>query len=500
LASALKIECVDKLGVLLTTPKRIKILVGGRASTKSTFVADYVLSKVASGQRWCCGREYQNSIEDSVHSLLIDEIERCEFPGFSPMATEIQHASEGKAFYRGLARNITSLKGINAHGLWIEEGESLSAQTIKILTASIRVSAKEAQEARRQGIEIRVPEIWVTMNRGSSKDPIAVKFLERAEKQLAKTGFYEDDMVMVVNVNYDENPWFHESGLEQERLDDLEHMSTAEYDHKWNGAYSDTVDGAIIRPEWFDAAIDAHKLDRLKKVFKPLGAVVAAHDPFDDGNDAGGFAVRHGSIITHVSTKDSGEIDEACDWATDLAKEHKADWFVWDGDGMGTGLKRQVQIAFENTRTDYHMYKGSLAGSGQDHALETYLPVEGEGYENAKTHAETFKNNRSQYYSKLALRFYNTYKCVIRGEYIDPDEMISIDSDGVEDMALLRSEISRIPKKPRNNSGLIWLMSKDDMKNLLKIESPNMADSVAMTLANPDKRKNSAPIQFETWA
>lgn len=485
MGSALKIECIDKLGVLISKPKRIKILVGGRASTKSTFVADYVLSKVASGQRWCCGREYQNSIEDSVHSLLSDEVERCEFGGFRVMGSEIQHESGGKAFYRGLARNITSLKGINSHGLWIEEGESLSAQTLKVLTASIRVSAKESKDAKLRGEEIRIPEIWITMNRGSSKDPIAQKFLERAERGLTDCGYYEDDMMVAINVNYDENPWFLESGLEQERLDDKEHMSEAEYDHKWNGAYSDSIDGAIIKAEWFDAAIDAHKLDRLKKAFEPHGALVAAHDPFDDGDDAGGYALRHGSIIKHVAMKEEGEIDVVCDWATDLARQHGADCFVWDGDGMGTGLKRQIQLAFDGTRTDYHMFKGSLSGSGQDNAKLPYMPIDGEGHEKVKTHDETFKNNRAQFYTKLALKFYNTYKCVIRGEYIDPDDMISIDSDGVENMALLRSEVCRIPKKLRNNSGLHWLMSKEDMKTILKIDSPNLADPVMMTLANP---------------
>ena len=493
--SSVKIECIDKLGVLLTKPKRIKILVGGRASTKSTFVADYVLSRVSdAGERWCCGREYQNSIEDSVHSLLTDEIDRCGFEGFDPRAKDIVHASGGRAFYRGLARNITSLKGINAHGLWIEEGESLSAATIKVLTASIRVSAKDAQDYKDADIEIKVPEIWITMNRGASKDPIAQKFLARAEKELDRCGFYEDDMVMIVNVNYDENPWFEESGLEQERLDDLEYMTTAEYDHKWHGHYSDSVDGAIIRPEWFDACVDAHKIDRLVNTFKPHGAIIAAHDPFDDGDDAGGYAVRHGSIITKVSSKDTGEIDVVCDWATGLAHNHNVDWFVWDGDGMGTGLKRQVSDAFAGTKTKYHMFRGSLSGKGQDNAEKIYMPQSGDEHTKPKTYAETFKNNRAQKYALLAARCYNTYKCVIKGEWIDPDEMISFDSDGIDNLSGLRSEICRIPKKP-NPNGLIQIMSKQEMKTL-GIDSPNESDSVMMTLFIPDVVAEPIKLNF----
>lgn len=482
-SAALKIECVDKLGVLLIKPKRIKILVGGRASTKSTFVADYVLSKVSAGERWCCAREIQNTIEDSVHVLLSDEIDRCGFNGFTVLGTEITHVSGGRAFYKGLSRNVTSLKGLNCQGLWIEEGEGLSAATIKVLTASIRVSAKDAQKARELGLGIIVPEIWITMNRGASKDPIAQKFLKRAEKELDRCGYYEDDMMIVIQINYDENPWFLESGLEGERLDDKEYMDDAEYDHKWGGAYSDSVEGAIIKPAWFDAAVDAHKIDKLQNIFEPHGAVIAAHDPSDTGEDAKGFVIRHGSIIKLVKAKDTGEIDEGCDWATGLAIQNYADWFVWDGDGMGTGLKRQVSTAFAGTVIKYHMFRGSLSGKRQDNAEKIYQPQYGDEHTKPKTYMDTFKNNRSQFYSMLATRFYNTYRCVIKGEYVNPDEMISIDSKGVDNLVGLRSEVCRIPQKD-NANGLIQIMSKKEMK-LLGIDSPNESDALMMSLFVP---------------
>lgn len=495
-SESIRIECVNKLGVLLTKPKRIKILVGGRASTKSTFVTDYVLSRISDArERWCCSREYQNSIDDSVHSLLCDEIERCGYEGFNITRTEITHSNGGKAFYRGLARNITSLKGINAHGLWIEEGESLSEATLKVLTASIRVSAKDAQIYKKRGIQGRVPEIWITMNRGSRKDPVAVKFLARAEKELARCGYYEDDTIMVVQINYDENPWFKDSGLEQERLDDKAYMTPEEYEQKWHGAYSDTVKGAIIRPEWFDACVDAHKIERLKNVFTPHGALIAAHDPSDEGEDDKGYACRHGSIIKYVKSKSTGEIDDGCDWATDLAIAHGASWFVWDGDGMGAGLKRQVSTAFTGTPIKYHMYRGSLSGKGQDNADEIYMPVYGGEHKKPETYAETFKNNRAQYYTELASRCYNTYRCVIKEQYVDPDLMISFDSDGIDDMVNFRSEICRIPKK-KNNNGLIQIMNKEEMK-VLEIDSPNMADSVVMTLFIPPLPKQKLePLKY----
>ena len=95
------IEYAPKLSILGEKQKRIKIIVGGRGSTKSTFIADYVLAGMATGQLWCCAREYQNTIDESVHRLLLDEIDRLEIPGFTYDKSHINHESGGRNFYRG---------------------------------------------------------------------------------------------------------------------------------------------------------------------------------------------------------------------------------------------------------------------------------------------------------------------------------------------------------------------------------------------------------------
>ncbi len=485
------LRITDKLAWLLSKPKRIKIAVGGRGSQKSTGVGDIMIMFTDNGERICCSREFQNSIDDSVHENLTQEIERLGVEGFTLLANEIKSSNGGEIFYKGLARNITSLKSLaGVKKLWIEEGESASHKSLKVLTPSIRSSAADNNDGEDP------PEIWITMNRGHSTGAIAQKYLKRAEASLRKTGYYEDDLIMVVQVNWRDNPWFPPE-LEQERMDDYRNLSRSEYDSIWENSYDDSVVGAIIKPEWFDAAIDAHKLERLKKVFVPHGAKIASHDPFDDGNDAGGYALRHGSIIKYVKSKDSGEIDEVCDWATALAITHDADWFIWDGDGMGTGLKRQVSLAFDGTHTKYHIFKGSLSGKGQDNAQQVYMPESGDSNTKPKTYAQTFKNNRARYYTDLAVRFYNTYRCVVKGEYVDPDEMISIDSEGVDNMDSLKTQTCRIPKK-KNNNGLVQIMSKQDMK-VLDIDSPNDTDSIMMSLFSPKADAADVELVFTGW-
>ena len=515
MSKRIKVEYVKNLYPIFTKPKRIKIIVGGRGSTKSTGVADYVAAKMSAGELWCCARENQNSIEESVHRTILDEIGRLGIDGFEETKTSITHLpTGGRAFYRGLARNITSLKSTlsGIDGLWIEEGEDVSGNTLRVLTASVRLNAADTEalldgrkvesieelEAILAESDIKMPEIIITMNRGPRTGAIAQQWLSRAESELQRCGYYEDDLIMVVEMNYTDMPksWFIASGLEIERIDDEQKMSTAAYRAKWLSDYLDEVADSIIKPEWFDAAIDAHKLPHLAKAFEPKGAKFAAHDPSDTGDDPKGYSLRHGSIFLKILEKVDGEIDEGCDWATAMAIRDGADWFIWDGDGIGGGLKRQISTAFNGKDIRVHMYKGSLSGIGQDNAKEIYLPTDNDVFDaKPATYADTFTNNRSQYSIRSANLFYNTYRCVVKGEYVDPADMISIDSDGVESLDKLRSEVCRVPRK-RNNTGLIQIMSKQEMK-ALKIDSPNMWDCITMSQFQPMLETEWQPINYQ---
>jgi len=471
---------------LLTKPKRIKIAVGGRGSGKSISVGDIMLMCCANGERICATREFQNSIDDSVHESLKQEMERLGIEGLSTTNNDITSVSGGRIFYKGLARNITSLKSLaGIDKLWIEEGESVSEKSLRVLTPSVRSRAGENDDGENP------PEIWITMNRGSTADAVAQKYLRRAEADLAKQGYYEDDMCLIVECNYKDNKFF-PSELEQERLDDYENLSREMYDHIWEGRYNDSVEAAIIKPEWFDAAIDLHKNPKFEKDMKPLGYTVTAHDPSDAGYDSKGVAVRKGSVVLYADEMDRGEIDSGCEWALSIAKKYDSNWFVFDSDGMGAGLKGQIKRGLQGSRMKAHPYKGSLSGVAQDNAKKFYEPM---GEKRRATYKETFKNNRAQYSVALADRFYNSYRALVKGEYVDPDTMISIDSEGVDNMIKLRSEVCRIPEKI-NNSGLRQIMTKEEMKKL-EIDSPNMFDSLVMAFANPSEveRKEFKPMK-----
>lgn len=467
-----KLKINKKLEKLFYAKQQIIVLIGGRGSGKSIGVGDYLTFKMDTEDADIyCLREFQDSVSDSVHRVFADSIQkRLGLHGWDVQENKIVGPRGQRTVYKGANRNPDSMQSAQGYKYsWFEEAHRASQSSIDKLLPTI---------LRNPGAKC-----IFTANPQSSADPFSKRFITPYLKELEKDGIYEDDLHLVMVVNWRDNPWWND---EQERLRiwDYENLPRSKYDWIWEGKFNDHVDNSIIKSDWFDACIDAHKLERLKDAFTPHGAIISAHDPFDDGKDAGGFAVRHGSIIKCVKSKDKGEIDEVFDWASAEAKINKADWFVWDGDGMGTGLKRQASLSFDGTRTQYQMFKGGLSGKAQDNSEKIYQKEFGGKNSNPKTYQETFKNNRAQYYTMLADRVFNTYKAVVRGEYVDPDEMISFDTDGIEDLNSLRSQLCRIPRI-ENPSGLIQLMSKKEMKDKLELDSPNEADAVMMTMFIP---------------
>lgn len=439
-------------------PKRYKIALGGRGSAKSMTCADLLLMCAGrDGEKIGCFREYQNSIEDSIHSLLEDEIERLGATGFSVGKQTINHASGGLFRFAGLARNPESIKSMNGFKkFFVEEAQTISAKSLKLLTPTLREAGSE---------------VWMAANPLSSADPFSQRFIVPWEKELRANGFYEDDLHTIILMNYMDNPWF-PGVLEQERAHDEKTLSRAEYNHIWLGHYNDTVENAIISVDWFDAAIDAHK----KLGFKPLGAKIASHDPSDEGGDDDGYCLRHGSVILDVQSNPEGDVNEGCDWALGLAIEAQADYYTWDCDGMGVALKRQVGDTLDGKRIETVMFKGS---ESPDNPNQIYLQ---DKLKDQRTNKQVFRNKRAQHYWALRDRFAATYQAVTKGVYTDPDQLISLDSS-IEDMDSLRAEVCRIPKKS-NANGFIQIMSKEDMAKL-DIASPNMADALMMSMITP---------------
>jgi phage terminase large subunit len=466
-----------KFRPFLDTKKRFKVAIGGRGSGKSNTFADIFICDAMRGIKTACFREFQNSIDDSVHALLKGEIERLGFDGFDCQQNKILFNGEEMFKFRGLARNPEGVKSMYGFKrFWLEEGQTISFESLKALTPTLRTEESE---------------IWISANLRSLADPFSQRFFKPFERELRANGVYEDDLHLITWVNYHDNAMFPEV-LEQERVHDYTTLSRALYSHIWEGEPYDEVENSIVPLEWFEAAIDAHE----KLGFKGEGAIIAAHDPSDEGGDAKGYVLRHGAVVLDADEMTEGDVNVGCDWAIDKAIAGGADWFVWDCDGLGVTLKRQVDHALSGKKIDYFMYKGSESPENPEHE---YDPVDSTDPKKRKKNREAILNKRAQYYMRLAKRFHNTYRAVEKGEYINPDDMISL-SSSIEKMDQLRSEVCRIPLK-RNNSGKLQIMSKLEMaRKPYELPSPNMADSLMMAMGYvPEAKIVHEPIKFAGW-
>lgn len=209
----------------LFRPKRYKVLFGGRGSTKSWSAARALLILAAQSKiRVLCAREIQNSIEDSVHKLLKDQIALL---GWQDFFDTPQHAIRctltGSEFgFEGIRHNISKIRSWEgADFCWVEEAAKVSKSSWEVLIPTIRKTGSE---------------IWITFNPELDSDYTYEYFVANPP-----------DNAEVVMVNYWDNPWFPEVlRIEMEALRKRDFKS---YLHVWEGHCKEIVDGAIYADE-----------------------------------------------------------------------------------------------------------------------------------------------------------------------------------------------------------------------------------------------------------
>jgi phage terminase large subunit len=191
-------------------PKRYKVISGGRGSAKSETVARFLvaLSATQKNKRILCTREYQNSITDSVYRTIKDIIDFYKLPYFEFTKVSIKHQLTNSEFiFKGLQdmNGIKSIKGITH--CWVEEAQSLTQNSIDILTPTIREPNSE---------------IIFTFNRDNEDDPVWTNFCNK-----------ERDDVWHLHTTYRDNKFFPEvlrREMEYCKINDYQ-----KYLHVWEG-------------------------------------------------------------------------------------------------------------------------------------------------------------------------------------------------------------------------------------------------------------------------
>lgn len=246
----------DKLQFLFE-PAPYKVAHGGRGSGKSWGFARALLILGAQRPlRILCAREVQKSIEDSVHTLLKDQIMELGLSEFyEVLAYEIRGKNGTTFAYSGLAQHtVTTIKSFEGVDIcWVEEAQAVSKKSWDVLRPTIRKPGSE---------------IWITFNPELETDVTYQMFVVNPP-----TG------AVVEQMNFNDNPWFTDK-LEQERLDCMRNQPK-DYDNIWGGVCKPAVAGAIYYDEM--TKVEAEK--RICNV--PYDPMLKVHVVFDLGwNDA----------------------------------------------------------------------------------------------------------------------------------------------------------------------------------------------------------------------
>lgn len=216
-------EFPDKLQEILS-PRRYKVLHGGRGGAKSWAVARALLILGAQKQlRILCARELQKSIKDSVHRLLSDQVLNLQLEKFYEVQQGTIKGKNGtEFFFEGLRHNTQQIKSYEGVDIvWVEEAQTTSKSSWDVLIPTIRKDNSE---------------IWVTFNPELEEDETYLRFVLNPPKN-----------ALVIKINYKDNPWFPD--ILRQEMEDLKERDHAAYLNVWEGHCKQAVEGAIYQDE-----------------------------------------------------------------------------------------------------------------------------------------------------------------------------------------------------------------------------------------------------------
>lgn len=203
-----------KLMRILTEFNNYKIFVieGGRGSGKSHGVARIKLYLMEHCKVRCmAGREVQNTLEESVYTLLIDIIQRYRL-GFAFNKKRIRSMLTGSTCgFKGLReRGIINLKGMEGvHLFWGDEAQAFTKPVIDTLIPTMRPTHEDAPEVK----------LFFTLNRLHREDAVM---------ELTKR-----DDCLHIHIDYFENPFCPLTLIDE--AEQCKNRSERDYNHIWLG-------------------------------------------------------------------------------------------------------------------------------------------------------------------------------------------------------------------------------------------------------------------------
>lgn len=403
-----------------------------------------------------CGRQFQESIADSVKESIEEQIYILGLEDeYQILEKKIVHKITKSVFkFKGLERNIKSKKGWNnVDILWIEEGEVLKKVTIEILFPSIRKKGAE---------------IWISMNRGKRSDPIDKMFLSGKISKKIK------DNSLIVKVGWQDNKHFPEELEIQRQI--CKETDPERYPHIWDGEPDDNA-GAykVLSYASLLKCVDAH----IKLKYKPTGMGYSGLDVADEGNDTNSYAFRKSALLSFVREWKVKYLHMTAAKADLLNKQFNVMNMHYDSGGLGAGIKSDLSRIKQNPNTGVgpggkkfipFLFNGKVKGPEKYYIKHKTLKVKNKDF---------FHRVNAQAWWNIKLRVENTLRA-LDGEKVDLDTCFFIDSK-IDNIDKVLAELSQCVYD--DSTGKIKVDKAPD-----GMDSPNTADSIILAYANDIKK------------
>ncbi len=294
---------------------------GGRGGGKSQSIARLITWICEQRTvRVCCGREQQNTIEDSVYKIFKDIISEYDLD-FTVQNNKIIHNKTGsEIFFRGFKEqgrvNIKGLEGIDI--LWIDEAEAITKATLDIIVPTIR---------KKNAV------VYFSMNRFVRKDAVFVEFAG-------------DEDCLHIKINYYDNKHCPQNLIDKALK--CKAKNPKDYDHIWEGNPQDQASDFLVSSSKLDKAAS---LEYPKEQFNKIRCMSV--DLSGNGGDLNVATLIESRSRVHfeVSKRESWNEPD-----TDITKGKIINLFarwnphilILDADGLGYPIYCSIQKAVKN--------------------------------------------------------------------------------------------------------------------------------------------------------
>lgn len=238
---------------------RYKVYYGGRGAAKSWAFAEALIRRaIREPIRVLCTREYQNSIKDSVHRVLVDTIARLGLQAwFIVTEKDIKSIIGAEFMFTGLHHNADEIRSKEGATIcWVAEAHNTSEDSWKVLIPTIR------QEKKGPDGKTVYAEIWIEFNVTDEEAPTYKRFVTGVDL-LRK--YWGADQIVCHKVNYTENPFFPDS-LRLEMEFDKENDYEA-YEWIWLGHPRKISDAVIFGKRYKVWAFDDMLWKKAERLF-----------------------------------------------------------------------------------------------------------------------------------------------------------------------------------------------------------------------------------------